>query len=264
VKNKAKKVEERVETVDFQRDSVSSIPGQGKGWKQFFSQWALPLIGVFLFIILLIGSKTRSIEHPWTIGDLYADSSKRIQDPVLKKKVLEEGGDILRKQLAVHPYHARVWVMYGHYFIQKEDWDSCIYAEKKALELGSGTVINSIEEMAKQFLNYALNKKLEPVFKQKEVALKIIEDAVVPGSTNIVLIKYRGLVYVNSGDFENGKTTLLKYLTLKPRDPDALYAMSLNYLNQGMKAEGNEYFIKTQQVDPNNPRNQVLINKLNQ
>ncbi|MBK7762857.1 MAG: tetratricopeptide repeat protein [Bacteroidetes bacterium] len=232
--------------------------------KDFLKTWLLPLSGLLFFGVLFIGTDTHEIEHPWNVGDRYCDSSSRIQDTIERKRILALGGQIIREQLKLHPYHARVWAMYGHYFIQKKDWDSSIYAQKKALALGSGTRINSIEELAKRNLNYALSQKLNPYFSSKDTALRMIEAAEIPGYKNIGLTKFRALVYVNVREFDKAEAMLKEFLLAEPKDFDALYAISLNYFNQGKKAEANEYLNRARQVDPQNPRLQFLLQKLNQ
>lgn len=247
-----------------ENNSRLETPESTLNWKELIKTWLLPILGFLFLGILLIGTDKREIEHPWNIGDRYCDSSSRIQDSSERERILSLGGHIIREQLKLHPYHARVWAMYGHYFIQRKDWDSCIFAMKKTLELGSGTRINSVETLGVRNLNYALSQKLMPYFASKDTALKMIDAAEIPGYVNPGLSKFRALVYVNVREYDIAEQLLKKFLIDEPQDFDALYALSLNYLNQGKKVEGSEYLNRAQQVDPQNPRLPALVQKLNQ
>ena len=232
--------------------------------RSFFLDWSIPLIGLLAFAYLSVERDLHTIDHPWNIGYQYCDSSKRINDPVLKNELREKGAAILREQLKLHPYHARVWGMIGSYFIQEKDWDSCIYAEKNTLKLGSGAMVNSVEPMALHDLGVALSQKLRPYYKSKDTALQIIQSIEIEGYDNIMLKKFRGIVYSYAGDYELAKNLLEKYLARFPNDFDALWSMSFNFVNHGMKQDAIQYLTRAQKVDPSNPNLPVLIKFISQ
>jgi tetratricopeptide (TPR) repeat protein len=229
-----------------------------------FRDFVLPVIGFLFLLALFFEHPTSAIEHPWSIGNTYCDSSRRIQDPVLKQELLQKGGTILREQVQKHPYHARIWGMYGHYFLLTQNWDSCIYTFKKAIELGSGTMINSIEPISKQNLAFAVSNKLNGLFGKKDTALQIIRSAEVPGNKNVHLSKHYGLVYANSKDIDSSIVYLNEFLLENPKDFDALFAMTLNYNNIGNKAEALKFYNKARTTNPGNPRLGTLQQVLQQ
>lgn len=226
-----------------------------KRWRNL----VLPVTGLMLLGILLIGKDTNSIMHPWTRADMLCDSAGKVQDKQLKQQMMDESGHLLKESVAKHPYHARIWAIYGHYFANTSNWDSCIIAEKKAIELGKGSTINSIEPMAKYFLNIALKYKMEPIFKQKETALKVLDDIEIPGYENDVLNKFRGFVYVNNNEYDTANQILIKYLAKNPNDFDVLYAVSVNYTNQGMRSEALSYANRARAIRPTSADLQNII-----
>ncbi len=226
--------------------------------KTILNQWSLPLFGLLILSTLLADWKFQELEHPWLNGIKMCDSSERIQNPVQKEIVLEKGGTILREQIALHPYHARIWMFYGRYFMLKEKWDSCIYANKQALILGAGSTVNSIEDMALQGLNHALSLQLNPNYSQKETALKMIDEAEVPGYKNDVLTKLRGVVYARSGEYQTAEKMLLNYVDAKPQDAEGFGLLANIYHYEGREAEAIECMNKSQKMSTTNPKLEVF------
>lgn len=255
-KQSKRKISKQATEAIAQRETVKQVPVSsspeplGKRWRDFL----LPAIGLIVLAVLLIGKSTDSIMHPWTRADMLCDSAGKSKDEAVKKHLLNEAGPLIRESVKKHPYHARVWAIYGHYFVQMGNWDSSLIAEKKAIELGKGSSVNSIEPMAKYFMNIALKNKMEPIFKQKDYALNVLQDLEIPGYDNEVLNKFRGFVYVNNSEFAEANDLLFKYLTVKPNDFDVLYAVSVNYTNQGMKAEALSYANRARAIDPNSAK----------
>lgn len=228
------------------------------------SQWGLPLFSFLLIGFLIIERSNEPLRHPWLTGYMYIDSSKKVSDSATKKMLFEKGVSMLTEQLYKHPYHGRIWGMYGHYMRGQEQWDSVIKAEKMALQLSGGASVNRIDELALMDLNFAISQKLQPIIKNRDSALQFIQSVEVPNYTNKNLHKFKGLIYANSGDFDSCKNNLTLYLKDYPNDFDALFGMSLIYAKQGMKQEAVEYFTKARQVNPNNPNLNNLANDINQ
>ncbi|HNB81946.1 MAG TPA: tetratricopeptide repeat protein, partial [Chitinophagaceae bacterium] len=249
-KEKASVGSSEPEKTDSQRNAIP--------WKR----WIAPLLGATLIATILIGKGSDFIEHPWVVGDILCDSSKRVTDSTQRLVVLEKGGTILKQQLAMHPYHARVWAMLGHYYIQKKDWDSCIYSEKRALTIGHGSLVNSIEKMSNQYLSFALGQKLNPIFHMKDSAMGIIQSAVVPGYENKLLDKFRGLVYVNCHEYPAAVQYLESYLKKFPNDYDALYAAIISYMNSGLLPQAREYLERAKKINPGAPNLQLLSQQI--
>ena len=126
---------------------------------------------------------------------LFSDLDKKIA-------IIEQCGAELREQAAIHPYHGRIWFFYGRYFMLKENWDSCIVTFKKALTIGKGATVNSIEDMSQKMLYNGLSMKLKRFDIQRDSSLNIIAQAEIPGYFNPYMNILKGLVYNRSGEYQ--------------------------------------------------------------
>ena len=94
-------------------------------------KWGLPVLGILLIGTLLAGIQSERLQHPWIIANAMCDSSRQVKDSAQRITMLEAGGTILRDQLAQHPYHARIWAMFGFYFNQKKNGTPASTVRKK-------------------------------------------------------------------------------------------------------------------------------------
>ena len=226
--------------------------------------WTLPALSVLFFIILWIGANTAPLNDPWRNGEILCDSSTRVPEGPQRTALLEQGGAMIREQVMKHPYHARIWHIYGFYWLQKKNWDSCMYSQRMAIKLGSGTTVNSIEKKARDLYNFCLNKKLNPYFSKKDTAMAIIQAARIPGYDNPMIDKYLGIVYSNSKEYDSCNQVIFRYLKVNPKDFDALFAVALNYYNQGQYSMSIPFLRRAQEVNPNEPKAILLAKYVNE
>lgn len=229
----------------------------------FLKDWTLPALSILCFIILWFGASTTPLNDPWRNGEILCDSSSRVPEGPQRTALLEKGGSMIREQLIKHPYHARIWHLYGLYWLRKMNWDSCMYSQRMAITLGSGTTVNSIEKKACDLYNFCLNKKLDPYFKKKDTAITIIQAALIPNYDNPKLDKFLGIIYSNSRDYDSSNQAIFRYLKVYPNDFESLFAVALNYYNQSQYAKSRTYLQKAQQIKPNEANVILLAKYLN-
>lgn len=246
-----------------QQESIDPIAVSGFS-VSLLRDWFLPALTVLFFIILWIGASTAPLNDPWRNGELLCDSSTRVPEGPQRTALLEQGGAIIREQVLKHPYHARIWHIYGFYWLKKKNWDSCMYSQRMAIKLGSGTTVNSIEKKACDLYNFCLNKKLGPYFSKKDSAMAIIKAAIIPGYDNPKIDKYLGIIYSNSREFDSCNQAIFRYLKVFPDDFEALFAVALNYYNKGQYAESLPFLKKAQQFKPKDPNVVLLAKYLNE
>lgn len=221
-------------------------------------------VGLLLFFFFWFKPVTVNLIDPWYNGTILLDSAQKVQDPTQKAELIAKGGALLREQVNMHPYHARLHYLYGYYYYVKQDWDSCVIEEKKAIDIGAGGIVNQVEYQAAEMLNAALGNKLNAVMNTNpELAKKYIQDAVSPRFYNFTLDKYRGMLYTNTRQYDSSRVAFRRFLRFAPNDYDVLYNMAVSFAMSNQKDSAIYFASMASQVNPQNPTAQNLINQLN-
>jgi hypothetical protein len=223
--------------------------------------YSLPIISILLILTIWFKLYTPIVMDEWNKGIIHVENSLNIRDPELSEKELEKGGDIIKAQNLIHPYHARVWHLLGKYYLAKKSWDSCIYAEKKAIELGSGGIVNQVEFMAADNLNLALQEILN-LNSGLEGSLLAIKNAEVKGFDNFVIDKFKGMVYSKFKNQDSAIFYLKRFNNNVPDDGYALMKISENYIRKNDSINAKLYLEKAKEIEIGNPQIDSLIKKI--
>ena len=223
--------------------------------------FGLPVFGVILLFSIWLEIYRPIITDDWNRGSLLLDSANKTSDPVIKKELLESSGLILKQQIKLHPYHARIWYIYGYYFLANNNWDSCIYAEKKAIELGAGGVVKQIEYKAAIGLNFALEKKLSGIH-SLDSSIKAIDHSITLNFENNALFRIKGFTYFNYNQNDSCIIYLERYNLKVNNDFDALRILAYSYYRKGMNEKALYFATKAKKIKPDNPDINSLIHQL--
>lgn len=128
----------------------------------------LVVIAVFLFIWAL--PEYRQID-PWHQAAKLLDSAANAPSEGIKRDLLLESGRQLKELESEHPYHARIQMYLGTYYFRIGSWDSSIVHYRKALDLGSGGMVNQIEHKTKPLLSKAMIARLNELIDRKQFSL---------------------------------------------------------------------------------------------
>jgi tetratricopeptide (TPR) repeat protein len=191
---------------------------------------------IVAFLLLWTRALNPKVEDPWNKAVRLLTTANQLSDTVERLRLVTEAGSLLKRITSDHSYHARVWLFYGYYFIEKQMWDSAIICEKKAIELGKGGVVNQVEYQASDGLCYALSMRLKDV--QAKTAFetaRLLKNAEVKGFDSPCLIKMQGSLYTDLNKPDSALLYLSKVASIKP-DADIYFNMALNY---GRKQELN-------------------------
>ncbi len=241
IKKKVTESQQQSELISMDSDQASNLHPIS-----FLSQWGLASIGLIMLILLLFDQTYPAIVDPWMKSIKILDSAEHIQDIKQKIAIIEQCGSELREQVAIHPYHGRIWFFYGRYFMLKENWDSCIVTFKKALTIGKGATVNSIEDMSQKMLYNALTMKLKQSDIQRDSSLNIIAQAEIPGYLNPYMNILKGLVYNRSGEYQMSEYEFKKYIDARPKDPEGYRLIANIYHYEGKETEANACMQKSQ------------------
>lgn len=195
----------------------------------------LSSLTVLGFFLLWIKAFVPSVEDPWNKGALLINAAAKENNASEKIRLLSDAHFILSKTITAHPYHARVWSIYGYYFLQKQMWDSAIICEKKAIELGQGGTVNRVEFEAGNALSYAVSMKLNKEGANDALYIRnVLKNAEVPGFENYELIKMQGANYTNLNKPDSALYFLYKAVAIE-RDADVYFNIALNYVKKNQR-----------------------------
>ncbi len=236
-------------------------------------------VTVLLFVLIWIEPPMHDFQDPWYTAIRLVDSSRKVQDPTLKEKLLEEGGSMLKSLSAKHPYHARVHYFLGVYYSMKQDWDNAIAEHTKAVEIGSGGLVNNVEFDAQRDLIGALFSKANSLLDKKLIdsSIKYYNSALdqskklrmtkkladlMPHLINNLSVAYmqKGNELNRNGNLDSALACYEQSVSVNPRRADALNNIGTIYSKKGNRQKALEYFNKALQVEP---ENQSARNNLN-
>ena len=79
--------------------------------------YSLPFFGFFILFFIWFELYKPQVINEWIKGTILIESATQTQDPASQNLFLEKGKAVLKQQLQKHPYHARIWHLYGQYFL---------------------------------------------------------------------------------------------------------------------------------------------------
>jgi|GEM_PF-6190436 len=139
------------------------------------------LIPPILFTILLVlvwSGWSVELEDPWYRAAGVIDSAARkIEDPLLKKQMIERGGSDILRLHEQHPYHPRVTYLAAFYYLNVGQLDRAIELADDAIDKGKGGLVNQIEFEAIELLAYAIIRKTDSLYSlgAKKQALSLFD-----------------------------------------------------------------------------------------
>jgi len=232
--------------------------------KKFFA--SIPFgIAIIIYISIWIFEPGEPVVDPWFAAVKLVDSSQKITDPVIKNKLLNEGGNDLRHLVKIHPYHARVRFFLGYYYFVTQNWDSSMTELKEAAHLDSGSTINSIWPNAHDLITKVAINKSVPVMNQGNLqkAKEILLDAYPYYPSNPLLNKYIGNIYFNLGEYDNAFRHFSTSMQGDPNDADVVNIIGVLYKMKGDMNNAKAHFQRALQINPNHPQAKVNIVGLN-
>ncbi|TAL69515.1 MAG: tetratricopeptide repeat protein [Bacteroidetes bacterium] len=187
-----------------------------------FRSSLLFLIFVIFFLLVWKEPEVKSVD-PWYEGYFLVDSSMKVNDPLLKKDLMNQGGDRLRELVKEYPYHSKVHLLLGIYYEVSGQWDSAIAEHKESMRLGAGGTINPIEGDAKrQLLICYLNKSNQQLqLAQYIEARKTIDEAFANNLHHPDLDNQIGIIFHRQAMLDSAEFYYNKVLSESPQHQSA-------------------------------------------
>ena len=258
---KRSKVPNKNEKVIIEKKSVTKVrPALHISYRHF-----LPLcFALFVFLIIWVNPFNVNLKDPWYKAAVLIDSARNVTDTNQRNVLLGKAGKILTKQVQKHPYHARVHYLYGFYWSALQNWDSAIFHQKEAIQLGAGGTVNQVEYKAQEMLNLALGNKVMALLdagKLNEAAI-VLEYAKTPKMINPAIDKYRGIIYSRQGNADSALACLLRYKIANPTDANNLANIAISYNHKNMRDSAMVYINEALKLDPTNANANFLNSQL--
>jgi Tfp pilus assembly protein PilF len=212
----------QVNAADMQKQTEEQIP---KGEKFEFNlknkkfRAVIPFVLMALLFVAIWATENPKVTDPWYAAAQLVDSSRKVEDPELKKKLLEKGGSELRRLVEKHPYHARVHFLLGFYYLNAQKHDSAMAEFKVAINKGKGGLVNQVEFQAADLLATAALQKSVKQFqsgKQKQARYTLL-DAAEYQTRSPQLFSQLGIYYHQSQMLDSARRYYRKALKLNPK-----------------------------------------------
>lgn len=215
-----------------------------------------------VFVLILVLMPKIDYKDSWNQAYAKVDSSTKVSDPQLKKKLLDEGGAELLKCLEEHPYHARLHLMAGYYYFLKEEYDSTIALQINALDIGSGGIVNSIEHHSRSLLTDATIRKGMYLIAKGDTnsTIELYINSIKYNSDNIILNKNLGAFLLNKKRVDEAISYYQKAHWLNKKDAIVTLDLSKCYYLKKNADSAVYYANLTLALEPQNLNAQSIIN----
>ncbi|MDQ1266840.1 MAG: hypothetical protein QG635_1993 [Bacteroidota bacterium] len=195
--------------------------------------------GIILFLFLWTWTKPEvTVIDPWYSAAQLVDSSKKITDPVLSKKLLDEGGSRLKALTSKYPSHAKLHFFLGYYYLTAKKWDNAITEYIQAIHIDSGATINPVWMDAKRHLAIAVvNKNNEFMVNKDTKASMEFMNRMKPYLNDMPdYLTDMGIIYHNQGNLDSAVEFYSRSLNKDPRQDKVKQNLILAWMRMGIEA----------------------------
>lgn len=218
-------------------------------------------IAVFLVLAISLLPKINYID-PWNKAYALIDESQKANNPIESQKLLDSGGRGLIACLNEHPYHGRLHLMAGYYYFLKDNMDSTIYHQIKALEVGSGGYVNSLEFQARGLLAEATIKKGATLLNLSDTnaLINLYLNTVKYTPQDSIINNNLAIFYLNAKLPDSAIPYFKNALTLRKNNKGVFLDLAKFYYLKKMADSVEYYANSTLKLDPSNTDAINLLN----
>ncbi len=218
-------------------------------------------ISVIAFLFVWKQTEVKSID-PWYEAYFMVDSSMKVDDPILKRQLLNDGGERLLELTKKYPYHAKLHLLLGIYYEVAAKWDSAIVQQKEAMKLGAGGSINPItQDAARQLLISYLNKSNGQMEEGNFIAARnTIDEAISLNFNSPDLLNQIAVIFHRQGNLDSAAYYYEKVLAIAPHHQSASANLGMiffidgnNLYKSGRLDQAVLKYQRSIQLSPSNP-----------
>lgn len=225
----------------------------------------IALIPAFIIgFLFLISWTDRDIElkDDWYAAVAIVDSARTTDDIKLKKDYLDRGGKWLLELKEKYPFHAKLRMFVGYYYIQAGEFDKAIDELEVAIEEGKGGIVNQIEFQARDMLTNAVMNKTQILMQQKkfEEAFQVMRDSYFAAPEHPSYLQHYGTVFAQANRADSAIYYYEKVIKIAPtfgKTKETLASIYFNYGNayaqQNAIENAYEKYLRAVQLFQGNP-----------
>lgn len=170
----------------------------------------VPAIIIGLLFLISWTDRDFELKDDWYAAISIVDSARLVEDPNLKKEYLDRGGKWLLDLKEKYPFHPKLRMFVGYYYIQAGKFDEAIAELEVAIEEGKGGIVNQIEYQARDFLTNAVMNKTQIMMQQKQFneAIEVMRKSLPSAPEHLSYLAHFANVFAQAN---NPDSTLLYY-----------------------------------------------------
>jgi tetratricopeptide (TPR) repeat protein len=203
-------------------------------------------------------------DEPWNEGMTLVNASRKAASPAERKSMLDRAGALLKEQVRLHPYHARLHFFLGYYYDDAGEYDKAIAEAKEAIRLGAGSTFNPVEPKAREQLVHASVKRVEPLIAAKDYAgaRRILDEsfAVYPSSKQ--LLTALANLDLREQAWDAARARFEKLAELDPKDDETWYILGHVAASQKRPADAIAFLEKSLALNPARAAARELLERL--
>ncbi len=193
------------------------------------------IFGAFIVLFIFVWAVPfDEVQDDWKVAVLKVDSSRKVTNPELKMKLYNEGGESLKNLLREHLYHARLHFMLGFYYYVGENYDSALISLRKAIEIDSGGLMNSVTPEAQNLIGIIVLDKLKGIIGQGDFqfAYDFLKPYEYLKYQSLDIVLQFAIIYHGLGELDSAIRYYQIVLKNKPDLEQARHNLGLIYLNK--------------------------------
>jgi len=249
-----------------QHKSIPETPGSsGVAPKVSTSTLLTPALFLVVFLYFWF-APTIALQDPWWDAAALMNSADAEQDPAKRQKILEESRAELKKLAEIHPYHARVHFLVAVSETRTGQFDSAIKHAREAIRLGSGSIVNRVDVVARQILVEATTRKAQDFINKNdyETALAVLRESYSDAPTDKGLLLGLGKVSMLKKDADSAQGYLDAALKADPQSAEVHMVLGDLARSLGQTSKAIEYLERAIALDPKLTAAKTLLETVKQ
>jgi tetratricopeptide (TPR) repeat protein len=195
----------------------------------------VPAIILGLLFLISWTDRDFDLKDDWYAAISIVDSARLVEDPNLKKEYLDRGGNWILELKEKYPFHPKLRMFVGYYFIQAGKFDEAIAELEVAIEEGKGGIVNQIEYQARDFLTNAVMNKTQIMMQQKQFneAIEVMRKSLPSAPEHLSYLAHFANVFAQANNPDSTLHYYEKVIRINPNYGNIREQTATLYFNYG-------------------------------
>ena len=180
----------------------------------------LPISIIAILFLISWTDRDFVYQDDWYAAVSILDSARTTQDQTKKKDYLDRGGKWLLELKEKYPFHAKLRMFVGYYYIQIGQWDLAIKELQEAIDKGKGGLVNQIEFQARDFLTNAIMNKTQIMMQQKQFdeALQVMRENYSFAPNNVNFLSHYANIFAQKNQIDSALFYFERIVQVEPNN----------------------------------------------